>query len=1671
MTVRISELNELSSALSQTDILPVVDLSAGETKKIEAGNLIAFGISGAPSGIIDLSKLDQGSATKLNNSVLIDTGVAADSYGSANTVAQFVVNAKGVITSASGVPIVIASSGVTGLAPVATSGTYASLSGLPTLGTLSSQDADSVAISGGTVSGVVLVTGDATISGGTISGITDLAIDDGGTGASTAADARTNLGLAIGTDVQPYSAVLSGIATQFDQPDEIVYASASGVVAGTPFTSFARSIISGSTASGVRDTLELGSIALQDANSVAISGGTISGVVLVTGDVTISGGTISGITDLAIDDGGTGASSAADARTNLGLAIGTDVQAYASALSGITATASGGDLFFYTTSSGAVSSAPFSSAARDIVAPTTLSGIRDALGLGDVAILDTIIIDSGNVAPNAIATEAIIDQSITTAKIATNAVSLSLLAQTAEDTILGRATAGSGNVEAIACTAAARSILDDATIADIRTTLGLGNLATENGTLATGINTGDQTITLTGDVTGTGTDTFAATIADDAVTEGKLGTSAVTTDKIAADAVTADKLADSSSVIVTGSSPTGDGAFIGQQWVNTNDGFEYTWTGSIWQRLSGLATLSFVESGPLALSVAYPDAFSAEITAGYDTQAANTVWAGPASGSDVAPTFRAIVPEDLPDATVSTKGVIHPGTGLIVSSGTLNHSNAVSGTTLNGFTFDNEGHISAAVALAATDIPSLDTGKITTGTFGTTFIADNAITGEKLADYANAKIGETLPVAEHIGQIFFNPIAKTFFLWDGNVWQPIGVSTGAIIFAGTYDASTNLIASTTTVGSGLGLTVSGVLPAADVSNTNYYVVVSTAGSGVAPAPVKALAPPDLLLSDGSAWQEIDTSSTFQTQAAGNISFTPAGDIGASNVQAAIEEVSIECRNADNVASGTLAVARGGTGLGSYSKGDLIVASGSTVLAKLAAGTNSQVLRANSSTATGLEWGADYVGTVTNVTSATAALTIVSGTTVPALTVRSATTSVNGIVQLSDSTSTTSSTLAATPTAVKAAYDLANAALPKAGGVITGALEIGTAGSLVFEGSIDDGNETTLTVANPTADRTITLPNTTGTVITTGDSGTITSTMIASGTIVNANINNSAAIAYSKLALSSGIVDADISGSAAIALSKLATGALPTGITIASGNIIDGTIVDADINASAAIADTKLATISTAGKVSGTAITSGLIDTTGNLIITNTSPTIRLVESGGTATHSQSFLVRDNDGFQHQTRDNTGTFVSSDYLIPANTSGATDHIWRIANTEQMRIDSDGNVKINGKVGIGDFGSATLLRIIGDIPDDDQSFAVGITVGGVASTSTDTIYGFISDIEPTTSAANTVTSVFRYLSRQINSFGSATVTNQYGFLAESSLTGATNNYGFFGGITDATGRWNFYAAGTAPNYFAGDVRIGNSAGVDITSSSSNGHRFFSAGNVYHASAGTVPLYVGRNTNDGVLVAFHQAGTQEGSISVSGSTVSYNPFLGSHWGRLVDGSKPDILPGTILDTVDQLIEWKQAKFTVDGEEKIAAYNGAAEVGDTVEIDYEGTLYSAIVQNEEEEPEELNKHVCVKVNDTASSKAVFGVFLGWDHDIPDNMISTWNDLYCAAVGNYFVRIADGETLEIGSLIEADGNGCGIVQNDDIIRSKTVAKITSTIPQKVYDDGSFLVTCVLCCG
>jgi hypothetical protein len=115
------------------------------------------------------------------------------------------------------------------------------------LGTMSTQDASAVAITGGSITGITnFASNNVTITGGSITGITDLAVADGGTGVSTL----------------------------------------TGYVKGNGTTAFTASATVPST-----DITGLGTMSTQDANSVAITGGSITG-----------------ITDLAVADGGTGAS-------------------------------------------------------------------------------------------------------------------------------------------------------------------------------------------------------------------------------------------------------------------------------------------------------------------------------------------------------------------------------------------------------------------------------------------------------------------------------------------------------------------------------------------------------------------------------------------------------------------------------------------------------------------------------------------------------------------------------------------------------------------------------------------------------------------------------------------------------------------------------------------------------------------------------------------------------------------------------------------------------------------------------------------------------------------------------------------------------------------------------------------------------------------------------------------------------------------------------------------------------------------------------------------------------------------------------------------------------------------------------------------------------------------
>jgi len=142
-----------------------------------------------------------------------------------------------------------------------------------------------------------------------------------------------------------------------------------------------------------------------------------------------------------------------------------------------------------------------------------------------------------------------------------------------------------------------------------------------------------------------------------------------------------------------------------------------------------------------------------------------------------------------------------------------------------------------------------------------------------------------------------------------------------------------------------------------------------------------------------------------------------------------------------------------------------------------------------------------------------------------------------------------------------------------GGTMTGNLNFGEDVDIVFEGATDDAHETTITVADPTQDNTITFPNVTGNVVTTGDTGTVATGMIAND---------------------------------AVTMDKLNSGVLPTDITVASANIVDGTIVNADVNAAAAIDGTKINPAFGSQNITttGTAAT-GAHTVTGNIVVSGT----------------------------------------------------------------------------------------------------------------------------------------------------------------------------------------------------------------------------------------------------------------------------------------------------------------------------------------------------------------------------------------------------------------------------------------------------------------------------------
>jgi hypothetical protein len=204
-----------------------------------------------------------------------------------------------------------------------------------------------------------------------------------------------------------------------------------------------------------------------------------------------------------------------------------------------------------------------------------------------------------------------------------------------------------------------------------------------------------------------------------------------------------------------------------------------------------------------------------------------------------------------------------------------------------------------------------------------------------------------------------------------------------------------------------------------------------------------------------------------------------------------------------------------------------------------------------------------------------------------------------------------------------------------------------------------------------------------------------------------------------------------------------------------------------------------------------------LDTSGNLGVGGT-PSYRFDVQGGTASFSGSsganaIRIAGAGGSWFWIDNPTTTTMRF-------SSGAT------AGTGAMVLDSSGNVGIGGTAG-----AASKLNVLGTYSAAGNN-AFGVTANGsIPSGATTNGISFLS--VPTTAAASFTCSQLSHFYASQGAFGAGSaVTNQFGFYVESTLTGATNNFGFYSNIASGSNRWNFYAAGTANNYFAGKVGVG-------------------------------------------------------------------------------------------------------------------------------------------------------------------------------------------------------------------------------------------------------------------
>ena len=499
---------------------------------------------------------------------------------------------------------------------------------------------------------------------------------------------------------------------------------------------------------------------------------------------------------------------------------------------------------------------------------------------GDIpgAKLTSASVTSTQLANNSVTANELADDAVDTAAIVNSAVTG---AKIASDTI----TAGNIAANAIGASELADNAVDSGAIAsNAVTTAKVTDLNITTGKLAnnavTAAKIADDTITATqiaanavgsSELSDNAVDTAA--IANSAVTDGKI--SGVSGTKITDATITAAKLntsnIDRSLNVASGNLGINNAVTGG---ASARNGITYNNEGLI-TSTAALVASDIPEATTSAVGgVSVPAAGGLAVTAAGALSINNTVTGATRSGitfndQGLITSTAALVAGDLPLATASTVGAISipVASAPLAISGTGVLSIANSGVTAGTYpkvTVSAQGFVTAGASLSASDIPSLAATKITTGQFGTNFVANDAITMDKLANLSTGFIQEASPDISDLptGVFWLQESTGQLRIFNGNSFFSVGfgrLSEENLRFCGTFNATNGLIVTLTSFGVSAGFSVGNAIPAGTAAITGAYFVCITPGNGTAVVPATSFDAGDWCLCMGlNDWDRIDT---------------------------------------------------------------------------------------------------------------------------------------------------------------------------------------------------------------------------------------------------------------------------------------------------------------------------------------------------------------------------------------------------------------------------------------------------------------------------------------------------------------------------------------------------------------------------------------------------------------------------------------------------------------------------------------------------------------------------------------------------------------------------------------------------------------------------------------------